>query len=83
VLQRQTRAFNLTRQRQLGRTGTHDVVGLAGPGFGERDHAHANDVNCALANGHAYSLNGFDRDKVSSGSRALPIANQFKMISSK
>jgi hypothetical protein len=83
VLQRQTRAFNLTRQRQLGRTGTHDVVGLAGPGFGKRDHAHANDVNCALANGHAYSLNGFDRDKVSSGSRALPIANQFKMISSK
>ena len=38
-------------QRPLGGFGTHEVVGLAGLGFGERDHAHAEDVNCGLANG--------------------------------
>jgi hypothetical protein len=40
-------------------------------------------VNSALANGHACSLKSFDTDKVSNRGKALPIANQFKMIGRK
>ena len=38
-------------QGQLGRASAHGVVGLTGTGLGERDHAHAHDVDGALRTG--------------------------------
>jgi hypothetical protein len=67
-------------ERKLGRTHAHNVVGLAGAWFGEGGHTHANDVNCAVLNGHAFALRGYDASEVSSFNTHLPIANHLQMI---